>query len=59
VLPFDDGLTFSIHLTQRQVRDPSAARDYVIDELKTLFRTRASRGPAPTDGRQRTRPTRR
>jgi DNA-binding transcriptional LysR family regulator len=58
VLPFDDELTFSIHLTQRQVRDPSAARDYVIDELKTLFRTRASRRPAPTGGRQRVGPTR-
>ena len=57
VLPFDDGLTFSIHLTQRQVRDPSAARDYVIDELKALFRARASRGPLPPDGRPRGRST--
>jgi DNA-binding transcriptional LysR family regulator len=59
VLPFDDGLTFSIHLTQRQVRDPSAARDYVIDELKTLFRARAARASLPTDARQRGRPPRR
>jgi DNA-binding transcriptional LysR family regulator len=59
VLPFDEGLTFSIHLTQRQVRDPSAARDYVIDELKSLFRARAARAPAPTDGRQKARPARR
>lgn len=57
VLPFDDGLTFSIHLTQRQVRDPWAARDYVIDELKTLFRQRAAQKPVPTDGRPRGRST--
>ena len=43
LLPFDDGITFSIHLTQRQVRYPSAARDYVIDELKELFNERARR----------------
>lgn len=41
VLPFDDEITFPIHLTQRQVRYPSAARDYVIEELKELFRERA------------------
>ena len=43
VLPFDDEIAFPIHLTQRQVRYPSAARDYVIDELKELFRERARR----------------
>ena len=46
VLPFDDEITFPIHLTQRQVRYPSAARDYVIDELKELFRERARPKPA-------------
>jgi LysR family transcriptional regulator of gallate degradation len=53
VLPFDDGLTFSIHLTQRQVRDPSAARDYVIRELEALFRARAARASLPPDARRR------
>jgi DNA-binding transcriptional LysR family regulator len=42
VLPFDDEIAFPIHLTQRQVRYPSAARDYVIDEVKALFRERAA-----------------
>jgi LysR family transcriptional regulator of gallate degradation len=47
VLPFDDEIAFSIHLTQRQVRYPSAARDYVLDEVKELFGecTRSARGP--------------
>ena len=45
VLPFDEALTFPIHLTQRQARDPSPGRDYVIDELKSLFRERASAKP--------------
>lgn len=43
VLPFDDEIAFQIHLTQRQVRYPSAARDYVIDEVKELFRERGGR----------------
>ena len=42
-LPFDDEIAFHIHLTQRQVRYPSAARDYVIDEVKKLFAERARR----------------
>jgi hypothetical protein len=37
VLPFDDEIVFPIHLTQRQMRDPSPARDYVIGEVKRLF----------------------
>jgi DNA-binding transcriptional LysR family regulator len=52
LLPFDDEIAFSIHLTQRQVRYPSAARDYVIDELKELFRERAKR-KSPADPRPR------
>ena len=55
VLPFDDEITFPIHLTQRQVRYPSAARDYVIDELKELFRERARRTTAAAEPRPRTR----
>jgi hypothetical protein len=43
-------------LTQRQVRYPSAARDYVIDEVKELFRERAARKPG--DGRARGRAAR-
>ncbi len=54
VLPFDDEITFPIHLTQRQVRYPSAARDYVIDELKELFRERARPKP-PAAARPRAR----
>jgi DNA-binding transcriptional LysR family regulator len=49
VLPFDDEIAFSIHLTQRQVRYPSAARDYVIDEVKELFSERTRRKVASTD----------
>jgi len=37
VLPFDDQIVFPIHLTERQMRDPSPARDYVIGEVKALF----------------------
>jgi DNA-binding transcriptional LysR family regulator len=58
VLHFDDDLAFPIHLTQRQVRYPSAARDYVIDELKELFRERARRKIGGTDARSRTRAAR-
>jgi DNA-binding transcriptional LysR family regulator len=47
ILPFDDEIAFPIHLTQRQVRYPSAARDYVIDEVKQLFRERAAAKPKP------------
>lgn len=54
VLPFDDEIAFPIHLTQRQVRYPSAARDYVIDELKELFRERARRKSPGTEARPRT-----
>jgi DNA-binding transcriptional LysR family regulator len=54
ILPFDDDIAFPIHLTQRQVRYPSAARDFVIDEVKDLFRERAGR----KDGRARGRSTR-
>ena len=57
LLPFDDEIAFPIHLTQRQVRYPSAARDYVIDEVKELFRERARR-KAPPRGTARTRPHR-
>jgi DNA-binding transcriptional LysR family regulator len=53
VLPFDDEIAFSIHLTQRQVRYPSAARDYVIDEVKELFGERARRKVNRTDARRR------
>jgi LysR family transcriptional regulator of gallate degradation len=54
VLPFDDEIAFQIHLTQRQVRYPSAARDYVIDEVKQLFRERAGRkAGGGGDARQR------
>jgi DNA-binding transcriptional LysR family regulator len=56
VLPFDDEIAFQIHLTQRQVRYPSAARDYVIDEVKELFRERAGRKAG--DPRARGRSTR-
>ena len=58
VLPFDDEIAFSIHLTQRQVRYPSAARDYVIDEVKELFDERARRAGAAADTRARRRPAR-
>jgi DNA-binding transcriptional LysR family regulator len=37
VLPFDDHIVFPIHLTERQMRDPSPARDYVIGEVEALF----------------------
>ena len=37
VLPFDDQIAFPIHLTQRQTTYPSAAREYVIGEIKDLF----------------------
>lgn len=54
LLPFDDDISFPIHLTQRQVRYPSAARDYVIDELKELFRARSGRKATGGDrGRNR------
>jgi hypothetical protein len=53
VLPFDDEIAFSIHLTQRQVRYPSAARDYVIDEVKELFGERARRKVNRADARRR------
>jgi hypothetical protein len=46
-LPFDDEIAFHIHLTQRQVRYPSAARDYVIEEVKKLFGERARRKTEP------------
>jgi LysR family transcriptional regulator of gallate degradation len=50
VLPFDDQIVFPIHLTERQMRDPSPARDYVIGEVKALFA-----GLADGDGRKPTR----
>jgi DNA-binding transcriptional LysR family regulator len=43
VLPFDDSITFPIHLTQRQTTYPSPARDYVVGELEQLFRELAGR----------------
>ena len=49
----DDEIAFHIHLTQRQVRYPSAARDYVIEEVKKLFGERARR-KAETRPRGRT-----
>lgn len=55
VLPFDDEIAFPIHLTQRQVRYPSAARDYVIDVLKQLFDERSRRKATGTDARARSR----
>jgi DNA-binding transcriptional LysR family regulator len=58
VLPFDDDISFPIHLTERQVRYPSAARDYVIDELKELFRAHAGAKTAGGDSRARSRPAR-
>jgi hypothetical protein len=58
VLPFDDEIAFSIHLTQRQVRYPSAARDYVIDEVKELFGERARRKAPSSDPRARGRVSR-
>jgi LysR family transcriptional regulator of gallate degradation len=58
VLPFDDEITFSIQLTQRQVRYPSAARDYVIDEVKQLFAEVARRKVAGADSRSRGHPGR-
>lgn len=58
VLPFDDALKFPIHLTQRQVRDPSPGRDYVIEEIRSLFRERTEKKPA-TESRPRGRPARR
>jgi DNA-binding transcriptional LysR family regulator len=57
-LPFDDEIAFHIHLTQRQVRYPSAARDYVIDEVKELFSERARRAAASADARTRGRGSR-
>ena len=56
LVPFDDEIAFSIHLTQRQIRYPSAARDYVIDEVKELFAERSRRKVAGVDGRTRGRP---
>ena len=53
LLPFDDEIAFQIHLTQRQVRYPSAARDYVIDELKQLFRESAKRKLSSSEPRDR------
>ena len=46
VLPFDDQIAFPIHLTQRQASYPSPARDYVVEELKELFRKLAEPGLA-------------
>jgi DNA-binding transcriptional LysR family regulator len=53
VLPFDDDMTFPIHLTQRQATYPSPARDYVVGELEQLFRDRAGRKPAEARPRAR------
>lgn len=50
-LPFAADLTFPIHLTQRQVRDPSAARDYLIDALESLFRERGGAKATAGDAR--------
>jgi DNA-binding transcriptional LysR family regulator len=55
LLPFDDEIAFSIHLTQRQVRYPSAARDYVIDEIKELFGERTRRKVPSAEPRARSR----
>jgi len=56
VLPFDDDITFPIHLTQRQATYPSPARDYVVGELEQLFRECTGRKPA--DARPRGRQSR-
>lgn len=37
VLPFDDEIVFPLHIVQRQMREPSPARDYVIAEIKRSF----------------------
>jgi DNA-binding transcriptional LysR family regulator len=58
LLPFDDEIAFQIHLTQRQVRYPSAARDYVIEVLKELFDERSRRKAAETRPRGRAAPRR-
>jgi DNA-binding transcriptional LysR family regulator len=59
VLAFDDELTFPIHLTQRRMRDPSAARDYVIEQVGRLFRERGAKKRAPSGTRPRGRSQRR
>jgi DNA-binding transcriptional LysR family regulator len=53
VLPFDDQIVFPIHLTERQMRDPSPARDYVIGEAKALFREIVDRDTPPRAVRAR------
>jgi DNA-binding transcriptional LysR family regulator len=53
VLPFDDQIAFPIHLTQRQASYPSPARDYVVEELKELFRKLAEPGLAGAARRRR------
>jgi DNA-binding transcriptional LysR family regulator len=58
LLPFDDEIAFSIHLTERQVRYPSAARDYVIDVVKQLFDERSRRTLAGAEPRARGRAAR-
>jgi DNA-binding transcriptional LysR family regulator len=56
VLPFDDQIVFPIHLTERQMRDPSPARDYVIGEVKALFAALAdSEGARPAGRKPRAR----
>jgi DNA-binding transcriptional LysR family regulator len=52
VLPFDDQIVFPIHLTERQMRDPSPARDYVIGEVKALFAALADGEPARREARK-------
>jgi DNA-binding transcriptional LysR family regulator len=46
VLPFDDEIVFPLHVVRRQIRHPSAARDYVIGEIKRLFADLAARQAA-------------
>lgn len=53
VLPFDDQIAFPIHLAQRQASDPSPARDYVVAELKELFRKLAEPAVAKPMRRRR------
>jgi LysR family transcriptional regulator of gallate degradation len=54
VLPFDEQIVFPIHVTERQMRDPSPARDYVIGEVKALFAQIAGGGSPRRTSRKAT-----
>ena len=54
VLPFNEQIVFPIHVTERQMRDPSPARDYVIGEVKALFAQIAGEGSPRRSSRKTT-----